>query len=120
MCTIDVSYFDTEQLVRDHLSGCSNGIVFFDFVGHNQGVVDAHQVRMLCYLISAAAHQVGVTDTVIKTLFEHQYVGPGRATRRYDVVIPTAGLSDVIIKQIVVVINDYNAFGCMSINQYCR
>lgn len=120
MCNIEVSFFESEEKLRGHMKSCGNGIVFFDFIGHNQGTVDVHQVRMLCYLINAAAHQVGITDGVIKSMFDKQYIGPGKAIRRFDILIPTSGLSDTIIKQIVVAINDYNAFGCMSIDQYMR
>lgn len=120
MCEIELVEHETQEKMLNAIKNTANGVVFFDFRGHNEGVVDVHQVRMLCYLISAAAHQVGITDSVIKTMFDKQYICPGRAIRRFDVVIPLNGLSDTIIKQIIIAVNDYNAFGCMSVNQYKR
>ena len=68
MCNIELVEYETQEKMVNAIKNTSNGVVFFDFRGHNDGIVDAHQVRMLCYLISAAAHQVGVTYSVIKTM----------------------------------------------------
>ena len=43
MCNIELVEHDTQEKMVNAIKNTPNGVVFFDFRGHNEGIVDVHQ-----------------------------------------------------------------------------